>query len=88
MVNNLINKLNLEWKGALCDSDSVWNTVDEKTKKEIGYDKNEEDGNFFMYYYDFLQNFDDVTICFQYPKKNFRYDGIPFDLSHGKEHYF
>ena len=54
MVNNLINKLNLEWKGALCDSDSVWNTVDEKTKKEIGYDKNEEDGIFFMYYDDFL----------------------------------
>ena len=34
-----------------------------------------------MYYEEFLMNFDDVTICYQYPMMNFRYDGIPFDIS-------
>ena len=34
-----------------------------------------------MFYEDFLANFDDVTICYQYPKKNYRYDGLPFNIS-------
>ena len=34
-----------------------------------------------MPYEDFLSNFDDVTICFQYPTENYKYEGVPFDIT-------
>ena len=63
------------------DNDPIWKSFKAKTLEKIGYNKTLADGIFFMFYEDFLANFDDVTICYQYPKKNYRYDGLPFNIS-------
>ena len=63
------------------DNDPIWKSFKAETLEKIGYNKTLADGIFFLFYEDFLANFDDVTICYQYPKKNYRYDGLPFNIS-------
>lgn len=71
----------IEWKGRLSDKDPLWKKISQEIKNKIGYNPLVTDGIFFMTYEDFLSNFDDVTICYQYPTENFQYEGIPFDIS-------
>lgn len=52
-----------EWNGAWNDRSDEWNNIDEKTKQEIGV-VNEEDGEFWMCYSDWVKIFDKLYFCY------------------------
>lgn len=51
-----------EWNGAWSDDSDEWNYVSAEEKKRIGYTE-EDDGEFWICYEDFIENFDNMTLC-------------------------
>lgn len=52
----------VEWKGAWSDNSREWNAIDQDTKKQIEF-KKEFEGEFWMSFDDFCDNFHTLQIC-------------------------
>ena len=57
-----VSKKRSEWKGRWGDDDEIWSKISEDVKKALNY-KNSNDGEYWMDIDDFLDKFDDLTIC-------------------------
>lgn len=55
-------------------SSSKWNEIDQSEKDRLGYTA-ADDGEWWMHFDDFINHFDDVTICTVGP--DFDSDGAP-----------
>lgn len=64
-----------EWKGPWGDDDPVWDTIPQDVKKKVGYQRNNDDGIFFMPINDFKKAYGDVQICMVHD--NFKYVSLP-----------
>jgi hypothetical protein len=52
-----------EWNGAFCDSDvNRWNQIDQTIQTEMGF-CNDDDGAWWMTFYDFYKHYDVVNVC-------------------------
>jgi calpain len=51
-----------EWNGKFSDESRIWKSIDDETKAEIGY-ANKKNGEFFMKFEEFKENFTDMDIC-------------------------
>jgi hypothetical protein len=56
-----------EWNGIFSDKSEIWKSVDEETKAEIEY-TNAPNGEFFMTFEEFKENFTDIDICHVSPE--------------------
>uniref|UniRef100_A0A182K7Q0 Calpain catalytic domain-containing protein n=1 Tax=Anopheles christyi TaxID=43041 RepID=A0A182K7Q0_9DIPT len=54
-----------EWSGAWGDNSIEWIMVNDETMAELNIVK--EDGEFWMSFQDFVQHFDDISVCYQCP---------------------
>ena len=51
-----------EWKGKWGDDDPQWNEISDSKKKELDF-TNEDDGEFWMEFHEYLEIFDTTTVC-------------------------
>ena len=52
-----------EWKGKWSDKDPNWEKVSKKEKERLSYEKNNNNGIFFMPYEDFLKEFSKIYLA-------------------------
>ncbi|XP_077996188.1 calpain-B-like [Glandiceps talaboti] len=73
-----------EWNGDWSDDSDTWNDVSEDMKQSIGF-ADKDDGEWWMTYEDFIQHFNEVTVCTVGP--DFDGDGVA-DIVENREKYF
>lgn len=62
----------IEWNGSWSDTDPIWNSLDEKTRRRLSIRRN-NDGEFWMSFNDFYREFDVMEVCHISPDT---YDGL------------
>lgn len=61
----------IEWNGTWSDFDPIWNSLDEKTRRRLSFQRH-HDGEFWMSFNDFYKEFDVMEVCHISPDT---YDG-------------
>lgn len=73
-----------EWKGPWSDTDPVWDLIPEETKKEVGFQR-ENDGTFFMGLDIFMKIYSDVQICMV--ENEYKYNSLELEGDRGHASY-